>query len=307
MFTVRLPSRSAPVKPTPGPDEGKPASSSSTAQAAAPAPSARRGRVLIIDDDESVHDVLRALLLREGYDVTSAKTGPEGLALAQQIRPHVVILDILLPEIDGVNVLAQFKATPGLTNVPVILLTLGGAAEMGIALGAADYVSKPVDSSRLLPILARHEALRDQNPVLVVEDDDSSREVIVRLLEREGWAALQAENGRKALEILKAHTPSVVLLDLLMPELDGFSVLREMRAHAVWRDIPVVVLTSLDLTNEVRRFLEQQAERVLQKGSYSRDELLKEVRDSVDVFMQRRSISNPPFPTSAPPAVARQP
>jgi CheY-like chemotaxis protein len=94
---------------------------------------------------------------------------------------------------------------------------------------------------------------------------------------------------------LAQHTPSVVLLDLLMPELDGFSVLREMRANPAWRDIPVVVLTSLDLTAEVRRFLEQQAERVLQKGRYTRDELLQEVRESVNEFMRRRSKSTAPF------------
>jgi CheY-like chemotaxis protein len=266
----------------------------------APVGGVRRGRVLIIDDDESVHVVLQSLLSRVGYSVTSAKTAPEGFALAQEIRPHVVILDILLPEVDGWNVLARFKASPALANIPIILLTMSGNAEMGFALGAADYVSKPIDGAELLPILAKHNASRDQNPVLVVEDDDASREVIVRLLEREGWPALQAENGRKAMDLLQKHTPSVVLLDLLMPELDGFSVLREMRANPDLADIPVVVLTSLDLTAEVRHFLEQQAERVLQKGSYSRDDLLKEVRDSVDVFMKRRGSSNQPFPSATP-------
>jgi signal transduction histidine kinase/DNA-binding response OmpR family regulator len=301
VFTVTLPPRSVPVKISTSPEE-------TANQPAPPVPHpavapARRGRILIIDDDESVHAVLTTLLTQEGYSVTSARDGREGFSIAQEIRPHVVILDILLPKIEGANLLAQFKASPTLAKIPVIFLTMGGTSELGFAFGASDYVSKPIDGSRLLPILERHKATRDQSHVLVVEDDVPSRELIVRLLDREGWPVLQAENGRKALEILQAHTPSVVLLDLLMPELDGFSVLREMRANPAWRDIPVVVLTSLDLTSEVRRFLEQQTERVLQKTSYSRDQLLKEVRDFVDVFMQRRSLSNPPFPVpTRPPA-----
>ena len=129
--------------------------------------------------------------------------------------------------------------------------------------------------------------------------------MIVRLVEREGWLAVPAENGRRALELLRTFTPSLVLLDLLMPEVDGFSVLREMRESAAWRDIPVVVVTSLDLTGEVRRLLQQQAERVLQKGRYTTTELLNEVRSAVTEFLRRRASapasprsvsSNPPPP-----------
>ena len=120
--------------------------------------------------------------------------------------------------------------------------------------------------------------------------------MIVRLVEREGWMAIPAENGRKALELLKTFTPSLVLLDLLMPEVDGFAVLREMRSSATWRDIPVVVVTSLDLTGEVRRLLQQQAERVLQKGRYTTSELLNEVRNSVSEFVRRQG----PAPAASP-------
>jgi CheY-like chemotaxis protein len=157
----------------------------------------------------------------------------------------------------------------------------------GVALGAADYLIKPIDGTKLLPILGKLCAERKETSILVVEDDPPTRLMVTRLVEREGWLAVPAENGRRALELLKTFTPSVVLLDLLMPEVDGFSVLREMRANPEWRDIPVVVLTSLDLTGEVRRLLHQQAERVLQKGRYTREELLKEVRDAVKEFAGR--------------------
>jgi CheY-like chemotaxis protein len=176
----------------------------------------------------------------------------------------------------------------------------------GTALGAADYLIKPVDGTKLLPILDKLASERKETSILVVEDDPPTRLMVSRLIEREGWLAVPAENGRRALELLKTFTPSVVLLDLLMPEVDGFSVLREMRGNPAWRDIPVVVLTSLDLTGEVRRLLQQQAERVLQKGRYTKEELLKEVRNAVAEFVHRGLIaSRPPFgATSRPPIIS---
>ena len=202
--------------------------------------------------------------------------------------------------------MAQFKADPHLAAIPVILLTMVDDAQTaGSALGASDFLIKPVDGDKLLSILAKHSAPRKETSILVVEDDPATREMIVRLVEREGWLAVPAENGRRALELLRTFTPSLVLLDLLMPEVDGFSVLREMRESAAWRDIPVVVVTSLDLTGEVRRLLQQQAERVLQKGRYTTTELLNEVRSAVTEFLRRRASapasprsvsSNPPPP-----------
>jgi signal transduction histidine kinase/DNA-binding response OmpR family regulator len=307
-FTVRLPARVVPLTGIPSPilpvADAKPiaavlgtttrpplASSPTTPSL----PNLPRGRLLIIDDDEKVHAMLQQLLAHENYSVKCARSGAEGLALAEEFHPHVVILDILLPQMDGRDALGRLKESPALANIPIILLTMTANGEMGFALSATDYLSKPVVGSNLLPMIQKLSDLRTQTPIMVVEDNAAVREMIVRLLEREGWPSIEAPNGRIALQLLEQHTPSVVLLDLLMPELDGFSVLREMRSNPAWRDIPVVVLTSLDLTAEVRRFLEQQAERVLQKGRYTRDQLLQEVRDSVNEFMRRRSKSTAPF------------
>ncbi len=261
------------------------------------------GRILIIDDDPAVQEALKNVLGREGYVVATALDGRAGLEQARAQRPDVVILDILLPEVDGESVLNRFKATPELQRVPIVLLTLSEVDGQGFALGAADYVTKPIESSRLLPVLAKLRAGRANNPIMVVEDDAPTREVIVRLLERENWPIIEAENGRRALDLMQTQPPSLVVLDLLMPELDGFGVLRAMRVNPDWRDIPVVVLTSIDLTNEIRALLQQQADRVFQKGTYSKEELLAEIRTSVDAFIKRRSQSAAPFPThSSPPA-----
>src|ERR1035437_3995769 len=267
------------------------------------------GRVLIIDDDKTVHDQLSQLLTKEGYHVTGTVSSQEGLARAKEFRPDVIILDTLVPEVDGWNLLAQFKADAEVASIPIILLTMvNDVKTAAVALGAADYLLKPIDGTKLLPILDRLCAERTETKILVVEDDPPPRLMVSRLIEREGWVAVQAENGRRALDLLKTFTPSVVLLDLLMPEVDGFSVLREMRANLEWREIPVVVLTSLDLTGEVRRLLHQPAERVLQKGRYTREELLKEVRDAVADFAGRRIRgSRPPMDHArhAPPVPAR--
>jgi CheY-like chemotaxis protein len=303
-FTIRIPAEVAPVKATP--DGQTPEAAAEPAKPAAitapPMAAPRRGRVLVVDQDAAVNSMLQDLLGREGYQVAFALTSEEAITRARELSPHVVILDLLVPGTEGGNILAQLKAHPILANVPFVLLTVDQDATDGLAAGAADCVTKPIDGPKLLAILAKHSATRSETAIMVVEDDAPTRNMIVRLLEREGWPALQAENGRVALELLEQHTPSVVLLDLLLPEFDGFSVLRAMRAHPVWRDIPVVVLTSLDLTAEVRGFLEQQAERVLQKGSYSRDELLREVRNSVEEFMRRRGQSKAPF--SPPPVIS---
>ncbi len=265
--------------------------------AATPAGRNGAGRILIIDDDPAVQEALKNVLGREGYVVASALDGRAGLDEARAQRPDVVILDMLLPEVDGESVLNRFKTTPELQRVPIVLLTLSEEDGQGFALGAADYVTKPIESSRLLPVLAKLRAGRANNPIMVVEDDAPTREVIVRLLERENWPIIEAENGRRALDLMQTQPPSLVVLDLLMPELDGFGVLRAMRVNPDWRDIPVVVLTSIDLTNEIRALLQQQADHVFQKGTYAKEELLAEIRTSVDAFIKRRSQSAAPFPT----------
>ena len=311
-FTVWIPVQVAPVRTTAVPFEISssrapiPVTPPAPKSALAPTPAAPNhvgARVLFIDDDKSVPAVLQPLLSKEGYHLVTCGS-KEGRARAKEFRPDIIILDTLVPEVEGWNLLAQFKADAELSAIPVILLTMvDDVKTAGTALGAADYLIKPVDGARLLPILDKLCAERKETSILVVEDDPPTRLMVSRLIEREGWLAVPAENGRRALELLKTFTPSVVLLDLLMPEVDGFSVLREMRANPAWRDIPVVVLTSLDLTGEVRRLLQQQAERVLQKGRYTKEELLKEVRNAVAEFVHRGlKASRPPFgATSRPP------
>jgi CheY-like chemotaxis protein len=156
---------------------------------------------------------------------------------------------------------------------------------MGYALGASDYLTKPVDRDRLVSVVGRY---RRDLPVLVVDDDAEARRLLRRMLEYEGYAVVEAETGREALAHLRDTTPSVVLLDLMMPEMDGFDFATEFRDHHEWRDIPIVVITAMDLSREDRARLTGRVERILQKGLHERDQLLAEVRDLVAAGVSRR-------------------
>ncbi|HTT57058.1 MAG TPA: response regulator [Opitutaceae bacterium] len=288
-FTVRVPAR---VKPAKSPY----AVVEKEAAQQAPAP---KGRVLIIDDDEAVHAVLTNMLTREGYSTRDARDGKEGLRLAREYHPDIVILDILMPGMDGWTVLSQLKAIPECATIPIILLTMLENKEMGFALGAADYLTKPIEAEKLLPVLARHAAphQRASATVLVVEDDPPSRELVVRMLTQEGVAVKEAANGKEALEALQAGVmPVMIILDLVMAEMDGFEFLRQIRPHAEWSKIPVVVVSSLDLSTDAQQALKSQVERIFEKGRFAREDLLREVRESINQHMLNR----PPAPGSAP-------
>lgn len=264
----------------------------------APAP---KGRVLVIDDDESVHGVLTNMLTREGYSTRIARDGKDGLRIALEYHPDIVILDILMPGVDGWSVLSQLKATPGLEDVPIILLTMLENKEMGFALGAAEYLTKPIDASKLLPVLDRHRSTKPTGTVLVVEDDPPSRELVVRMLQKEGITVRESSNGREAIEVLQSGVkPDLIVLDLIMAEMDGFDFLRQVKPHPEWSKIPVVVVSSLDLNTEAQEVLRGQVERIFQKGRFAREDLLREVRETINQHMlKRQSASQNPVPKSS--------
>jgi signal transduction histidine kinase/DNA-binding response OmpR family regulator len=234
--------------------------------------------VLVIDDDAAVRDLMQRHLAREGLRVVTAAGGEEGLRLARELVPAAITLDVMMPGMDGWAVLSALKADPDLADIPVIMLTMVDDRNLGYALGAAEYLTKPIDRERLLAVLGRY---RRDLPILVVDDDPELRELVRRLLEREGYTVVEAENGRAALARVEEEAAGLIVLDLMMPEMDGFEFLTELRGHDAWRAIPVIVVTAKDLTPEDHRRLNGYVERILQKGMYSREVLLREVRDLV--------------------------
>jgi CheY-like chemotaxis protein len=268
-FTIRLPS----VTPT-----APPSAPAEVPFAAADGTTGQAGTVLVIDDDAQARDLIRRFLTAEGFAVVEAAGGEAGLALARMQRPDAITLDVLMPGMDGWAVLSALKADSDLADVPVIMLTMLNDRNLGFALGASEYVSKPIEREYLRQLLRKYR--RDgQCDVLIVEDDAGTRELLRRLLESEGWTVAMAENGRIALEAMEGRTPALILLDLMMPVMDGCQFATELRKREAWRGIPIIVLTAKDLTAEDRRTLNGDVQGVLQKGALSREELLREIHD----------------------------
>ena len=280
-FTVRLPAVVAESEPGVLPHSEETASM--TAQVSDGAPT-----VLVIDDDPTVHDLVQRFLNKEGLKMIAARSGDEGIRLAKEMHPAVITLDVLMPGMDGWAVLTELKADPALSEIPVIMVTIMDEKQMGYALGAADYLTKPIDWDRLTAILERYECARPPCPVLVVEDDPVMREMLHRRLEKEGWKVIDAENGRVALERMTERQPDLILLDLMMPEMDGFQFLDEIHKRKDWRPIPIIVVTAKELTAQDRQRLNGSVEKILQKGAYSREELIREVRDLVTASLRKK-------------------
>jgi CheY-like chemotaxis protein len=240
----------------------------------------RGGTVLVIDDDPHVHELLGRLLSREGFDVTFAADGEAGLAQARALRPAAITLDVTMPQMDGWHVLARLKNDPETCDIPVIMLTMVEDRTIAYALGASDYLSKPVDRDSLHRALERHVG-RGDGTVLLVEDDAPTRELIRRTLDARGQAVVETANGREALDRLTGAGPALVLLDLTMPEMDGFEFLDALRRDPRWQDLPVIVMTSKDLTAVERHRIAGQVDSVVQKGTVSRDDLARHIADRI--------------------------
>ena len=234
--------------------------------------------VLVIDDDPAQRDLMKRLLSKDGYSIRTAGGGEEGLRLAKQFHPAIITLDVMMPDMDGWSVLAALKADTELRDIPVIMLTMVDDRSRGGTLGASDYLTKPVDRQRLSQILEKFTSAKPPGPILLVDDDPAIRSTTRALLEKEGWKVSEAENGRVALERMKQERPCLILLDLMMPEMDGFEFAAQVRKHDEWRLIPMVVLTAHDLNDEDRLRLDGFVEKVLQKESDSLAGVLHQVR-----------------------------
>jgi PAS domain S-box-containing protein len=220
--------------------------------------------VLVVDDDPATRDLLTRFLHREGFAVRSAADGRSGLVLARALKPRVILLDVMMPQMDGWSVLAAIKAEPELAETPVVMISFVNEPSLAASLGAEDFLAKPVQWDALRLVMERFRGQSPGGHALVVDDDEISRGRLEAMLTRAGWSVATAENGRLGLESVERIVPSLILLDLVMPELDGFGFLKALREREEWRGIPVVVVTSKDLDAHDRERL-RGVERVVAK------------------------------------------
>ncbi|WP_131778644.1 response regulator [Legionella bozemanae] len=244
--------------------------------------------VLVVDDDPKIHDIMQKALEKSGIRVLHAFHGEECLSLAKKYQPDLITLDVIMPMMDGWTTLSALKSDPNLANIPVILVSMLLEKDLGFALGAVDYLNKPVEPKTLMEKI---ESILPQDAIksiLIVDDEADARNIIRRAIKKSGWNVLEAKNGRDALEVLADQIPSLILLDLMMPEMDGFAVIRELQKHEKWAQIPVIIFTAKDLTQEERDFLMNSSKVVLQKNSYSREQLVATITDQIEQIIKNR-------------------
>ena len=239
------------------------------------------GTVLVIDDDAAARDLVSRFLEKQGLAVEVAVDGRAGLQAARDRHPDVITLDVVMPGLDGWSVLTALKGDPATADIPVVMLSMVDERNLGIALGAAEYLTKPIERDQLLRVLRRYGRPGAARRVLVVEDDALTRAALGRAMQGEGWEVALAEHGRAGLERMAACVPDLILLDLMMPEMNGFEFLEALRGHDAWRSVPVVVITAKDLTDAERRRLNGGVQRVVAKGGQGFEALAAAVREHV--------------------------
>jgi len=275
VFTVRLPgSAEAQARSSTGSDGRR---------------SPTAGCVLVIDDDATARELIADHLKAEGFSAVTAAGGMEGLKLAKELRPTAITLDVIMPDLDGWSVLTALRQDPELAEIPVIMITIVDEHRRGIALGAAGYLTKPIDREQLHRLVSRFRAPVPPTRVLLVEDDAVQRERMRGWLEGPQWTVREAENGRVALKCMQESKPDVILLDLMMPEMDGFAVVAALQKEAGWRDIPVIVITSLDLDAKDRERLNAGVQFVLVKERFRPADLVERIRQLVQ---RKPAVSN---------------
>jgi len=262
VFTVRLPA---------GPD---PVAKAATNGSRPPG----NDCVLVVDDDATARELIAEQLKAEGFSVVTAAGGLEGLKLAKDLRPIVITLDVMMPDLDGWSVLAALRQDADLAEIPVIMITILDEHRRGVALGAAGYLTKPIDRERLHRMVSRFRAPARPTRVLLVEDDKDQRDRLRGWLDGEQWVVQETANGREALTRLQADKPDVILLDLMMPEMDGFAVVAALQKEPRWRDIPVIVITARDLDAKDRERLNSGVQSVLVKETFRPADLVERIR-----------------------------
>jgi len=234
--------------------------------------------VLVVEDDPAAAELLIRQLVGAGYRAEVARTGVEALEKARRLQPAAITLDIILPVVDGWEVITRLKSDDITSGIPIVVVSVVDNPELGMSLGAIDYFVKPVDARLLVNRLNQFKLERtpgkDEIRVLVVDDEPANRMWLAKTLEPAGFIVVPAAGGREAIELAKSTRPDFVLLDLMMPEVNGFDVVEALRADEATRDVPIMVLTASNLSEADKRLLNGRVSQILSRGSMANSDIV---------------------------------
>jgi len=246
------------------------------------APASKRSLMVpVIDDNVEARQDISQYLRREGFRVETAESAQEGLLRVNELHPDLITLDMMMAGAEGWSLLHALKANPASAQIPIIINTLTHDQNVGFMLGASEYLTKPVDRQRLVQVVNRYRCPTGPCTVLVVDDDPLIRDMFSRALSKEHWQIAEAVNGKNALNEIAFGTPDLILLDLMVPEMDGFEFMIELRKNEAWRSVPVIIITALNLSLEDQQRLSGQIQKILQYESHNRAQTLADIRDMI--------------------------
>ena len=242
--------------------------------------------VLVVDDDPDVCELLRGFLMEEGYQVETATGGLQGMEKARRLRPQAITLDVLMPDQDGWQVLSELKADPITKDIPVIMVSILSDVSMAQTLQAVDALPKPLDRDKLLRLLASYRRKSGSGLVLVIDDDREAGHQLQQTLEADGWSVAMAANAGEARQCLARQVPNLIVLDLMLPDMDGYAFISELQRHPGWDGIPILVVTGVACeaktsTPNGARLVGGCIKGVLRKGEFTSNDLQDAVRSAV--------------------------
>ena len=238
--------------------------------------------VLVIDDDENVREIISRHLEKEGFNIILASNGMDGLRAARENKPDVITLDVMMPEMDGWTVLRNLKQDDELADIPVIMISMVNQAQAGYALGAAEYMQKPVERNNLNGLIKKWVRRKGRAPVLVVDDDWDIRTAMRTILESQGHKVLEAKNGLEGLQKIAETMPSMIFLDMMMPVMNGMEFMQELNAVPEGANIPVVAFTGVEMDEQETSAVRANFTDVIRKGDFNLQGLMQEVSRLMD-------------------------
>lgn len=239
--------------------------------------------VLIIEDDDNSADLIAKSLTKEGFEIIRAKDGTQGIELARKYNPFAITLDVMMPGKDGWAILIELKNDDTLKGIPVIMVSVLDNLELGYALGAKDYLVKPVNKEALLSTIEEciPQTNKNTGPVLIVDDEADARDLLEKILTKQGWHSQTAFNGKDALDKIAIQKPSLILLDIMMPVMDGFAFIKELKKIDNAKHIPVIIVTARDLSPNEFASLNTDTDGIVHKSAYKKDDLMEQIKELV--------------------------